>query len=569
MKTIINKLVIALAMLVALGTTSCIGDLDIMPNDPNQLTPDKFQENPEKYIMQVMAKCYSSLAVSGQGGPNGSSDISGLDGGTSQYTRAIFMLNEFTTDEAKWKWPDEGVFDLVTGTWGAGNANIFGTYSRMYVHIAVCNDFMRLVAPSNLSNLGIALTDAQRKTVDQYVLEARALRAMSYYNIIDLFGNGGFIDETSAIGVAPVQKKRADLYAWTVAELEDVLAKFPEGTPVYGRIGKDGVEALLARLYLNAKVFTDGAEDGYAKCAEHCQNIINRHAGQGFNGSGLANHYMYLFCADNDEYMPGGGNISENEILWGIPYDEYDIQPYGGTTFLCKAGVADDKDNIPSVVPSNYGVNGGWTCMRATKQFADRFDSDEDVRWSMWNKEEDGFQRDCDEFGSFTHGYGVIKFTNLFKGENGEWSSKNGGKYDPTGKTPARAGDFPDTDLPLIRLADVYLMYAESNIVGGAGDAAHALKYVNFVRERAGVPAWSEGDMTADNILDERCRELYWENVRRTDLVRHNKFTGSNYVWNWKNNAQNGASMDVYRNLFPIPTNVIAAQPEFDQNTGY
>lgn len=57
MKTIINKLVIALAMLVALGTTSCIGDLDIMPNDPNQLTPDKFQENPEKYIMQVMAKC--------------------------------------------------------------------------------------------------------------------------------------------------------------------------------------------------------------------------------------------------------------------------------------------------------------------------------------------------------------------------------------------------------------------------------------------------------------------------------------------------------------------------------
>ena len=156
MKTIINKLVIALAMLVALGTTSCVGDLDLLPNDPNQLTPDKFQENPEKYIMQVMAKCYSSLAVSGQGGPNGSSDISGLDGGTSQYTRAIFMLNEFTTDEAKWKWPDEGVFDLVTGTWGKGNANIFGTYSRMYVHIAVCNDFMRLVAPKNLSDLGIA-----------------------------------------------------------------------------------------------------------------------------------------------------------------------------------------------------------------------------------------------------------------------------------------------------------------------------------------------------------------------------------------------------------------------------
>ena len=74
-------------------------------------------------------------------GPDGASDISGLDGGTSQYTRALFMMNEFTTDESKWIYADAGVVDLNTNTWGNGNANVFGTYSRLYVHIAICNDF--------------------------------------------------------------------------------------------------------------------------------------------------------------------------------------------------------------------------------------------------------------------------------------------------------------------------------------------------------------------------------------------------------------------------------------------
>ena len=149
MKSYINKIFSVLCVALMLGMSSCIGDLDLLPNDPNQLTPDKFKENPELYLSQAMAKCYSGMAVSGQGGPNGESDISGLDGGTSQYTRALFMMNCFTTDESKWIWPDVGIIDLNTNTWSAGNANIFGTYSRLYVHIAICNEFLRLV-----NNLG-------------------------------------------------------------------------------------------------------------------------------------------------------------------------------------------------------------------------------------------------------------------------------------------------------------------------------------------------------------------------------------------------------------------------------
>ena len=187
----------------------------------------------------------------------------------------------------------------------------------------------------------------------------------------------------------------------------------------------------------------------------------------------------------------------------------------------------------------------------------------------MWRKEYFGFTKANTGFSVFTDGYGVVKLTNLIAGTDGKWSESNGGIYDPSGATPARVDAFPNTDLPLIRLADVYLMYAESYIMGNAGNQSDALKYANYVRGRAGASSWSSGDLNADNILDERCRELYWENTRRTDLIRHNKFTGTSYVWSWKNNLLEGGSIPAYMKLFPIPTNVISAQPDFVQNPGY
>ena len=572
----LNKIFSVLGVSLALGLSSCVGDLDLLPNDPNQLTADKFAENPEEYIMQVMAKCYSGMAVSGQTGPDGSSDISGLDGGTSQYTRALYMLQEFTTDESKWIWPDAGVVDLVTNTWGNGNVNIFGTYSRLYVHIAICNDFLRLA--NSLGDYGISPDAELQATIDQYKLEARALRAMSYYWALDLFGNASFIDETSPAGTSPVQYTRQELYDWLVTELEDLVATFPTTTPIYGRVGIDGVEALLARVYLNAEVYTGTA--AYDKCSQHCANIIARHQGEGFRGSGLVPVYMYLFCGDNDEYMPGGGGV--NEILWGIPYDSENIQPYGGSMFLCAAGISnltwDANDAI--MTATDYGMSAQWGCMHATSQFSDKFQSDRDLRWAMWCKEQQGFSKANTNFSTFTDGYGVVKFTNLLKGNvtdpsgwdmndnTKNWSSANGGIYATDGSA-ARADNFPDTDLPLIRLADVYLMYTEAYIMGHAGDATNALNYVNLVRARANETNWTASDLTADHILDERCRELYWELTRRSDLVRHGKFSGGTYNWSWKNNEANGASIAETMDLFPIPANVISAQPEFEQNPGY
>ncbi|MBQ7940855.1 MAG: RagB/SusD family nutrient uptake outer membrane protein [Muribaculaceae bacterium] len=553
MKSYINKSLLALALAFSLGmTTSCTGDLDQVPEDPNVTTAPQFDA---EQVRQALAKCYAVLGVSGQDGP-GSSDIKGLDNGTGQYMRALAMMNEYPTDELMWIYKDAGVVDLVTNTWGKDNVNIFGTYNRLYVHIAICNDFIRVIdggCPGEPADLA------------QYRLEARALRALSYYWVIDVFGQGSFVDENTSGN--PKQWSRIDLFNWLESELKDIIANYSTATPVYGRVGVDGVRALLARLYLNAKVYT--GEERYADCQAQCEEIIKNHK-DGLNGSGLVPHYMYVFCGDNDEYLPGGGGV--NEILWGVPLDSEYAQSYGVTTFLSAASISNLtwQDNNAYMNQLDYGMGAQWGCMHARKEFSDKF-TEGDARWSMWCKEDNGFIRENTDFSTFTNGYGVVKFTNLLKGVNGEWSPANGGIYsaDPENPTAARSEAFSDSDYPVFRLADVYLMYAECNIVGNVGDAAKARTYVNYVRERAGVPAWSPEDMTSDNILDERCREMYWENTRRSDLIRFDKFTGSNYLWSWKNNILEGGSIPEHMKLFPIPSSVITAQPEFNQNPGY
>lgn len=157
----------------------------------------------------------------------------------------------------------------------------------------------------------------------------------------------------------------------------------------------------------------------------------------------------------------------------------------------------------------------------------------------------------------FKEGYAVTKFKNIdVNGNIGNDSS----------------GEFTDTDLPMIRLAEIYLNYAEATLRGGGGDANLALSVINELRERAYGDASgniSSGELTLDFILDERSRELYWEGQRRTDLIRFNKFTSGDYLWPYKGNQPNGVSAGAFRNIFPIPNNTILTNPNLEQNQGY
>lgn len=552
---------------LGLGMTSCVGDLDLQPNDPNLV--DTSDPN---FKANALGICYSGIAVSGISGAS-SSYVGGLDAGTSAYLRTIFTLSEFPSDELTWIWPnDEGgsIGDLVACTWSSSNTIVYGAYYRLLGHIAICNQFLANTADD---------TDAE--TIEMRA-EARVLRAYSYYNMIDLFGQSSFITEEAEVGEEPRQASRLEVFNFIEQELKEIVdQKLISENPLYGRVGLDGAEALLARLYLNAEVYSGTPR--WADCQARCENIIRRHQGGGFQGSGLANEYLYLFCEDNKQYMPGGSNKAENEILFGISFDQDMVQSFGGPTFI----VAGTITNTTVIPRQNYGCSAEWACIKGIQQMAERFYGlSNDKRDDLWVRGVYSDEDYSDTFVGFgawgtTGGNAIIKFTGntitknpaavdyskpltLFDGAydaNGVWQPN----YDAT--------TFMSTDQPIIRLADIYLMYTECYINGRVGDSQKALDYINYVRERAGSAKYNDiVEVTKKELMDERSRELYLESVRRTDLIRNGMFVGPQQtVWQIKGNINNmeGTRIDDKYALFPIPNAVLNSQPDFKQNPGY
>jgi len=167
-----------------------------------------------------------------------------------------------------------------------------------------------------------------------------------------------------------------------------------------------------------------------------------------------------------------------------------------------------------------------------------------------------GQSLEINDVSQFTEGYAVAKFTNI-----------------TSAGTVGSDLTFPDTDFPMFRLADAYLMYAEAVLRGGSGGSmSQALEYVNAVRRRAYTDASgdiTEAELTLDFILDERARELLWECHRRTDLIRFGRFSNTSYLWPWKGGKPEGTATDEHYNVFPIPASDIGANPNLRQNPGY
>ena len=550
----LNKLVYLGIGLLALGMTSCVGDLDLDPIDPNSNYADP---SSMEFMESAFAECYSSL-LSGPTG-QGSSIVSGADGGTANYTRVLFMTNEFPTDEAFWIWwSDEGVPDMVQVTFNAGNTWLYQMYSLLYAHIAICNQFISQV-PENADATLLTMRD-----------EARALRALSYYWVVDLFGKGSFILDAPDGATAPPQISRLELYNWLESELVDLVDNsYISESPVYGRVGKDGVEALLARLYLNAGVYTGTAQ--WTNCAARCQNIIRRHETQSIYG-GLAENYLALFSRENYQFMPGGGG-SVNEILWGIAEDATHSQTYGGTRYLISSCVY----NGDGMTPTDYGTNDPWGCLKAREPLTLRFiddpleDASNDPRFNKWiggtvtyddgaSTVEFSTQNYTDQ--DWLAGYTVIKWTSLGLLPDGsvDWGNTLGLETIGTSST----------DYSFIRLSDIYLMFAEC-ATHGAGGMDDAVKYVNYIRNRAHQSEISSANLNdPDFLLNERSRELYWELTRRSDLIRFGRYAGNGQdVWCWKGGSVSGNTVNERYNIMPIPTQVLAAQPYFEQNDGW
>jgi hypothetical protein len=353
---------------------------------------------------------------------------------------------------------------------------------------------------------------------------------------MDIFGNPSFVDENLPVGVAPPQIQRAALFNYVESELLDIqnLLKDAQRNE-YGRADKAACWALLARLYLNAEVYTGTSH--YTEAITFANKVI----GIGYT---LKDNYSELFMADND--------INNPEVILSINYDGLTNQNYGGLCYIINASfiAARDESDLKHINFRNYygmGGSGGWFGNRARKELPARFDNDDRRRLFFGGKVA------VDDVGNFQHGLMVAKFRNITS------AGVVGSNY---------AEAFPDTDFPLFRLAEIYLIYAEAVLRGGnGGTMGNALTYMNSLRFRAfGDASHDFGVITLQDILDERSRELYWECFRRTDLIRFGQYTSATHLWEWKGGERNGIGVSVARSLFPIPAAEIMANPNLTQN---
>lgn len=528
MKKLFN--IIAVFISSSLLFTACLQDLDVVPIDPNETTSATVYDDPAAYE-EVLAKLYAGLAVSGQEGPAGQGDISGIDEGFGQYIRALWYHQVLTTDEAVIGWDDQTIKDFVYHAWGSNDVFVTAMYSRIFYQIALANEYLRQTTDNLLNDRGV--DDQLKAKIQVYRAEARFLRALSYWHALDMFGNVPFVTEDMAIGSTPPdQIQRADLFSFIEEELLDILDEMVDPRQNdYGRADKGAAWTLLSKLYLNAEVYTGTAR--WESALQYAELVINE------GGYTLEPNYAYLFNADNNPIQ----NPSLNEMIFAVRYDGINTQTFGGTNFIIHAAIGGSMD------AADYGMDGGWGGLRTTSGLVDLFAA-ADGRRMLY---EDGQTVDIPNLGEFTNGLAVVKFTNI--------------------KRDGSAGSnlaYADTDFPIFRLADVYLMYVEAHLRGGGGNAALALDYFNALRERAfGNETNNITTLNLDRVLDERARELYWEGHRRTDLIRFGKFTGGEYVWPWKNNIPDGGATNERYNLFPIPSADLTANPNLTQNPGY
>jgi SusD family len=727
-----NKIV--LMALLMLGAVGCFKDLDTVPIDPDEITSANYYNDQDSSYYRVLAKLYAGLAVSGQQGPAGRPDISGIDEGFGQYMRGYWYHQELTTDEAVIGWNDQTIKNFHAQTWTAGDGFIYAFYSRIFYQISLVNEFLRETADDRLSARNVP-ADVKAK-IQTYRAEARFLRALSYWHALDLFRKPPFAEESYAPG-SPELPKQTDansLFNYIETELKSIepnllVARAPNS---YGRATQAAAWMVLAKLYLNAEVYI--SQNKYQDALQYSERVINA-------GYALDPTYANLFLADNH---------NSKEIIFPVNFDGRRTRTFGGMTFIIRAGIGG------SMSPPASGVVGGWGGTRTTPQLVAKFPADltgVKVAFNAGNtvlypklympgthQGNDATQTSNSLAATATTGANSkiyeghryfeanteIQFTNIPSnsapkfGDNGangslesngakivipetgmyyfrvDWTAKtyimqkrdfsingtatggtpvtmnwdndsqtlvasgnfNAGEfvlqsntavYGDTGADallelngapivleqsgghriafdldkpdytyeirltsfdrrgmfytqgqnlsiadltvftegyavnkfknitstgiPGSDSDFPDTDFPMFRLADAYLMAAEAILRGAdGGNKDKAVGYFNMVRTRAyggTVGNFTANQLTLNDILDERARELYWECHRRTDLIRFGQFTDGTYLWEWKGGVKDGATVGAYRNVFPLPAQDLSTNTNLDQNTGY
>lgn len=515
------------AAALTLGLSSCTGDLDVTPIDPNI--------NTEVSANGLFNKCFATLAMGGMSKGDGNCDIDGIDGGTSGFIRQLWNSNELTTDEAICHWTDAGIQEFDYNSYDASSPMMNGFYSRLTTAITYCNQYLNTCGDQDAT-----------KTA-----QIRYLRAMEYYFLMDAFGNIPF---STSISDKPVYMTRKEAYAWIEKELLAVESALPDAAVKHstdkGYLTPDKAAdwILLSRLYLNAKVYTGTAQ--WAKAKEYAKKVIDSPYKLNTTGKNGYSAYQMLFMGDNGE------TSAAQEGIFRLGQDGLTTTTWAGTLFL----VASTWD----ATMGEKNTSQTWSGNRCRKDLILKFfpdgdaphvDSKEMVKKAGDDRAIfDGVGRTLDNGlgykGVFTDGFASAKWTNV-----------------KTDGSKGHDSDFTDGDFFLFRVAEAYLTYAECDARqnGGTTTADGAAK-INALRARAN--AEQKAAYSLDDICDEWSREFYFEGLRRPTLIRFDRFGGNvNYNWSYKGGVKNGRNFDAYRNVFAIPAEKVKGA--LIQNPGY
>ena len=384
--------------------------------------------------------------------------------------------------------------------------------------------------------------------------EVRFIRALDYYFLMDGWGNVPFV--TGITSEKPEQYSRAEMFNFIESELLEIEPQLSaavaknSGDAGYGRVDKAAAWLLLARMYLNAEVYTGTAR--YDKAAQYAEQVMNSSYKLNTQGVGSWSAYQMLFMADNGE------TSAAYEAVFPILQDGVRTTSWGTTLFL----IASTHD--ADMVDSN-GTTETWGGNRARPQLIEKWFPNGNIPTELGPKDfvkaagddraiidSRGRTLTNGDVSAFKNGYAVAKFNN----------------FTTTGAS-TKSAQFPDADFFLLRAAEAYLTYAEANARMSGGVAQNAAaQAINALRSRANASV--KDSYTLDEICDEWCREFYYEGRRRIDLVRFNKFGGSSdYQWQWKGGSYSGHNFEAYKNIFAIPSTDLNANPNLTQNPGY
>ena len=474
MKKIFFKSIAAAVLTV--GLTGCVNDLDISSIDP--------QSSPSADPMGVLAKCYSTLGLTGQAGPAGKGDLSD-DEGESGFYRTTFNLQELPTDECAWAWQDNpDIPQLTYMQWNSSSVRVGWAYTRLTYDITLFNSYLQQVEDNEANRL--------------YRAEVRFLRALHYWYLLDLFGKVPFKTEFN-ITELPVEYTAQQIYDWIDQELTEIEPMMAEvGTyskpgGEYGRADRGAAYLLHARLALNSETYT-GKPD-YDKAIEYCNKLEQSRAYElstRTNDNGYTG-YEQLFMADNDE-----NEQAMRETILPIRQDGARTRNYGGSTYLVLATRISGMPDVGLAIAP-------WSCLFARKSMVDKFFPAGDIPMSTEEAPagaseaeikaldmQDGSSTDqitaaagddralfyagrgggirkngTDAITTFTDGISIVKWSNI-RSDNGRVSDTS----------------WPDTDIPLFRYAEMYLIRAEAKW-RKSGNLNDALADINVLRDRA------------------------------------------------------------------------------------